>query len=155
MNALDILKRDHKEAMSMMEQLENSDEGTAHMREHMEMFNRLRDALELHEKMEEQIFYPVLRGYDETRELIERSYEAHRELDEHLAAMTGLAPSNGDFRDRLTKLKKSVQRHVDDEENKVFPRAETLLGEERLNEMGDQMMQIKQGRSATARPRNM
>jgi hemerythrin-like domain-containing protein len=52
--------------------------------------------------------------------------------------------------DKLTELRDSVEHHVEEEENEMFPKAEKVLGESRLQEMGRQMEQMKQGKSATA-----
>jgi hemerythrin-like domain-containing protein len=153
MNAIELLKQDHKEAMGMMEQIENNSEGTASDRSNMQMFNQLKQALTLHTKMEEQIFYPALRDHDETADMIEEAYEEHKGVDEILARMSGMSPSNSDFMDLLEELKDNVQHHVEEEETEMFPRAEKILGQSRLQEMGRQMQQMKQGMSATATQR--
>jgi hemerythrin superfamily protein len=39
---------------------------------------------------------------------------------------------------------------VEEEEGEIFPKAEQLLGQARLQEMGRQMEQMKKGQSAAA-----
>ncbi len=146
MTAIELLKNDHREALSMIEQLESTGEGaTASSR--IEVFNQLKGALTLHTKLEEQFFYPALENFDETRDLIKESYKEHREVDELLTKMSG---QSEDWEDQLSELKGDIEHHVDEEENEMFPQAEELLGQRRLQEIGREMEEMKQGQSATA-----
>jgi hemerythrin superfamily protein len=145
MNALELLKQDHQEASSLMDQLESGDEQSM-----MNTFNQLKQALTLHTKMEETLLYPALQNNEQTGDIISEAYEEHQTVDEILAEMTGMATSNGEFMDKLTELRENVEHHVEEEENEMFPKAEQILGRHRLEEMGVQMQQMKNGMSATA-----
>ncbi|HYP27991.1 MAG TPA: hemerythrin domain-containing protein [Blastocatellia bacterium] len=153
MNALELLKHDHQEAMSMMDQLEMDDQGDGSGQSKMTVFNQLKQALTLHTRMEEQLLYPALQNNEQTSDIITESYEEHQTVDEILAEMSGLSPSNSDFLTKLAELRENVEHHVEEEENEMFPKAEQILGQHRLQEMGDQMQQMKQGMSATATQR--
>lgn len=143
MTAIELLKNDHAEAASMMDELEGAGGASAGR----ETFDRLKGALTLHTKLEEQIFYPALEEFDETRDLIQRAYDEHRQVDELLSRLGG---QRGDWEGDLRELRGAVERHVDEEENGLFPKAERLLGESRLQEMGRRMEEMKRGRAATA-----
>ena len=147
MNMIDMLMQDHQEAAGMMEQIESAGEGDASV---MTTFEQLKQALMLHMQAEEQIFYPALRSNDETGDQIGESFEEHQEVKDMLAEMSGLQAGNQEFMDMMSDLKESVEHHVEEEENKLFPKARKILGDSRLEEMGQQFMQMKQGRSATA-----
>jgi hemerythrin superfamily protein len=147
MNAIELLKSDHKEASGMMEQIELADKGD---RSAKELFNQLKQALTLHTQMEEQIFYPALRSFEETQDMVPEALEEHKEVDEILAEMSALSPGNDEFMDKFTELRDAVEHHVEEEENEMFPKAEQALGQTRLQEMGRQMQQMKEGKSATA-----
>lgn len=147
MNAIELLIQDHEEAAGMMDQLETADKGDRSARD---MFLQLKNALTLHTQVEEQVFYSALKNHEETSDMIPESLEEHREVDQILAEMSGLNPGDDDFMDKLTELRDSVEHHVEEEQNEMFPKAERILGESRLQEMGRQMQQMKQGKSATA-----
>jgi hemerythrin-like domain-containing protein len=153
MNVIEMLIEDHKEAAGLMDQLQVADKGSN--RSTMELFNQLKSALKLHTEIEEQIFYPALRSHEETADMIDESLDEHREVDEILAEMTGLSATNDEFMDKLTELRDAVEHHVEEEESEMFPKAERILGESRLQEMGRQMQQMKQGKSATATNRRV
>lgn len=151
MNAIELLKQDHKEAMGMIDELQTADKGnTASTKQ---LFTQLKDALTLHTQMEEQVFYPALENHEETADMIQEAYSEHQDVDDLLAEMATMQAGNDDFMDRLTELRDSIEHHVGEEETEMFPKAERVLGDSRLQEMGRQMQQMKQGKSATATPR--
>lgn len=147
MNAIELLKQDHQEAMGMMDQILTADKGD---RSAKQLFTELKAALTLHTQMEEQVFYPALEHHKETSDMIQEAYGEHQEVDELLAELSTLAPSNDEFMDKLTEMRDAIEHHVEEEENEMFPKAEQILGQTRLQEMGRQMQQMKQGKSATA-----
>lgn len=145
MNATELLKNDHKEALAIVEQLENGGDGAPDMA----LFNQLRSALKLHTKLEEKFLYPALQNFDETRDQVEEAYEEHKEVDELLARMS--TPGE-DWNDQLDELKDDLEHHIEEEENDMFPKAQSLLGQSQLEEMGRQMEEMKQqGKAATAK----
>jgi hemerythrin superfamily protein len=155
MNAIELLKEDHREALDLIEQLENiegsldAEEGEIEFAP-TELFNQLKSALTLHTQVEEQVFYPAMREFEETRDVIAEALEEHQTVDQILEDMSMLSPNDGDFQDRLEELKENLEHHIGEEEDEMFPKAEELCGEKRLNEMGRQMQQIKLGRSKGA-----
>jgi hemerythrin-like domain-containing protein len=147
MTATEILKQDHREAIGLFERLEGTGEGSGAGGSKGELFNQLKDALKLHTKLEERIFYPALENFDETRGLIKESYREHHKVDQLPAEIN---PAAGDFANKLSELRRNVEAHVEEEEGEMFSKAEQLLGQARLQEMGRQMEQMKKGRSAAA-----
>jgi iron-sulfur cluster repair protein YtfE (RIC family) len=147
MRAIELLKQDHDEAMRMIEQLERVEQGAQLRGSNLALFGRLKSALTLHTLVEEQILYHSLANLEETKELIKGSYDGHRTVDELLVKMS--APSQ-EWRAALSELKTALQHHVREEEGALFPKAERLLGGQRLQEMGRQITNIKRGKAATA-----
>ena len=141
MNINELLKADHREVESLIAQLEgNADHET---------FGKIKNALKLHTKIEEEILYPAMEDFDETEELVDESYEEHDEVDKLLVKMSGTEPQSEEFQDLLAQLKESIEHHVGEEENELFPNAESLLGTETLEEMGNKAEQMKNESSMT------
>ena len=158
MNAIELLKEDHREALELLDRLENledeldqDDEGVEVLP--TELFNQLKSALTLHTRLEEQVFYPAMREFDETREQIGEALEEHQAVDQILDEMSDLSPGDEEFIDKLEELKENLEHHIEEEEDDLFPKAEELCTKKRLDEMGRQMQQMKQGRSAAATTR--
>jgi hemerythrin-like domain-containing protein len=158
MNAIELLKQDHQEAMTLIEELEIADEDTDEEETlDVQTFSRLQSALKLHTRMEEEVFYPALEQFGETRDLVQEAYREHEQVDELLAQLSILKPTEESFQELLSELRDSIEHHVEEEEGEMFPKAEELCGPERLNELGRQMEQIKQNTAsrkvASGKPR--
>ena len=153
MNATELLKQDHQEASGLMDELETADKGN--MGPTRQLFNQLKEALTLHTQIEEQIFYPALEQHEETKDMVGEAFSEHKEVKKMLEDMSSMTPGSDEFMDQLTELRDSVEHHVEEEENEMFPKAERALGESRMQELGRQMQQMKQSKSSTAanRPR--
>jgi hemerythrin superfamily protein len=112
-----------------------------------ELFGQLKDALTLHTRMEEEVFYPELEDFEETRALVEESYEEHRRVDQLLRRMSEAGGESSDWQGMLAELRDAVTRHVSEEEGEMFPRAAKLLKPDRLRDMGYEMRRIETGQS--------
>ena len=141
MNITDMLKDDHREVESLIAQLEGDADH--------ETLSKLRNAITMHTQIEEGILYPALEEFDETGEQIEESYQEHEDVDQLLEDMTGTDLQSQEFQDLLAELKDSIQHHVQEEENQLFPNAENLLGTDTLEEMGDGAESMKNASSMT------
>lgn len=141
MNITELLKEDHREVEGLIAQLEGSADH--------ETFGKIKSALKMHTKIEEEILYPAMEDFDETEELVDESYQEHDEVDQLLMEMSGTQPQSEEFQDLLAQLKESIEHHVGEEENELFPNAESLLGAETLEEMGNKAEQMKNESSMT------
>lgn len=154
MNAIELLKEEHQEVMRMIDELETSDEEMASDPLDTEIFNRLNESLKMHTRMEEEIFYPAMEQFNETRQMVQDSYKDHDQIDQFLAQLSALPPAEEQFQETLSDLRDAVENHVEQEEGEMFPKAEELLDLNRLNEMGRQMQEMKtSGKAAAATTR--
>jgi hemerythrin superfamily protein len=96
-------------------------------------------ALEIHAQLEEEIFYPALRGVVSDSTVLDKSVPEHNEMKRLIERLRGLEPSDPAFDSTLMELMRDVMHHVADEETVLLPEAERMLGEERLAELGAEM----------------
>jgi len=148
MNALDLLKKDHQEAARLMDQIETAADGGQNSG--VELFNQLKNALTLHTRIEEQVFYPALENHQETRDLVKEAYTEHDEVKNLLSEISGLSPSSKEFMNKLTELRDNVEHHVEEEENEMFPKVKQVLSQNQIDEIGRRMQEMKQDKSRTA-----
>lgn len=158
LNAIELLTKQHREALGMIERLSaGAQTGDGERRA---LFEELKDALKLHTKIEEEVFYPALEDFDETRAIIDESYKEHGRVDQLLKRMGGggeraseggergeTAGAAFDWRALLGELRDAVAHHVGEEENDLFPRAARLLPPEQLRDMGYEMRRYKTGQT--------
>jgi hemerythrin superfamily protein len=101
-------------------------------------------ALEVHAQLEEEIFYPALREVLAGDATLEKSEPEHSEMRRLIAELRERAAEEGPidgtaFDDRFMDLMRIVIHHVADEETRLLPAAERLLGD-RLNQLGSEML---------------
>lgn len=99
------------------------------------------DELTIHATIEEELVYPALRELD--AELADHSEEEHEEAKELIAEIEDLDPDDPAVRQLMVQLKKSVMKHVEEEETKVFPLLERGYPDQLL-EMGSQAFAMRQ-----------
>jgi hemerythrin-like domain-containing protein len=141
MNAIQLLKEDHKKVRGLLAELESTtSRGT---KKRAQLLATIATELRVHTKIEEEIFYPALRAAGEKNEDEKMYFEA---LEEHRAAgelvlpdLEKTAPDSEQFSGRAKVLKELVEHHADEEEKEMFPRARKLLSAAELNALGAQM----------------
>jgi iron-sulfur cluster repair protein YtfE (RIC family) len=155
MNIIELLKEDHREAEELIERLEGLEADLDDTKVGIDkmpqaLFTKLKNALTLHTQAEEQILYPAMQKFDETADRIPEAIEEHQQVDQILEEMAMLSPAEDEFQERLEELKENLAHHIEEEEDELFPKAEELCGQKRLEEMGRQMQKLQQGRSVAA-----
>lgn len=144
MNVWDLLKHDHREVEQIFAQLAKEEDKSNQEK----LFGKLKHELELHTKVEETHFYPALKNHDETRDMVEEALEEHGEVKKMLTRLSSLATGGDAWRDGIKELQGSVEHHVEEEENEVFPAARKVLDERQAEEMGRKIEQEKQAAKA-------
>lgn len=140
MNALELLKSDHEQFRQLLQQLtETSDQA---VKTRTAAFNMLKAELIAHETVEEEILYPALQEFEQAEKIIKHSYEEHHVADVLLDELTVLAFDDPAWGAKAHVLKESLEHHIKDEEEDMFPKARKLLGDE-LDDIGDEMEERK------------
>src|SRR5919206_2559332 len=112
MNAFELLKADHKKVNELFDQLESAS-GKAKLN----VFNQIRNELELHTHIEEKIFYPALEKPTETHDLTLEAYEEHAMVKKLLRQLSGARTADEEWQAQAKELQEAVEHHVDEEEN--------------------------------------
>jgi len=149
MNAFTLLKADHKKVAGIFEKLEPTTERGVKTRE--ELFAQLKNELDVHTRIEEDILYPRLKEIEETEDLTLESYEEHAVVKTLLAELDALAKDDETWGPKLKVLQENVEHHVEEEEGELFPKAQKQLSSEEINELGDKLEAAKGAKSAAAR----
>lgn len=97
------------------------------------------DALEIHATLEEEIFYPVMRREDAQQPFIHEAEPEHDEMRRLIAELRATSGSDPRHDALVMELMRDVIHHVADEETRLLPDAEAMLGKTRLTEMGADM----------------
>lgn len=95
-------------------------------------------ALETHAQLEEEIFYPALRGVMPGNDVLEKSEPEHNQMKELMESLRQKTVDDPQFDEEFFALMRIVIHHVADEESMLLPAAERLLAD-KLSSLGAQM----------------
>jgi len=146
MNALNLLKQDHKTVGGLLEKIDKTTERALKTRE--ELFTRLKTELDVHAKIEETIFYPALENEEETRDITLEAFEEHRLVKQLLSELERMAKDDEQWTARFTVLKENVEHHVEEEEGEMFSKVRKVLSNEDLETLGARLEEAKKEQKA-------
>jgi hemerythrin superfamily protein len=146
MDATKLLTEDHKKVRTVLAELGKTSEQDTDKRE--ELLGEIALDLEVHTRIEEEIFYPAFRkacGDDENDKLYFEALEEHRAVgDLVLPDLQNTPTSSEKFDGRAKVLKELVEQHADEEEEIMFKRARKVFSSDELNELGAQLAERKE-----------
>jgi iron-sulfur cluster repair protein YtfE (RIC family) len=96
------------------------------------------DALDLHMRLEEEIFYPEVRatGDGELKRLVDEGEREHAGVKEKVAKARTLLGDEAALEETMTAIQGDVDHHVQEEDNEMFPRLRSVMSEQKRGEMG-------------------
>jgi hemerythrin superfamily protein len=102
------------------------------------VFAEAADRLMAHVILEEERFYPEVRAR-RTEDILLESLEEHLSLKRVVADLVRLSVEDPHFEPKLHVLKEQVEHHHKEEEEHLFPKVPSLLGEERCETLGAEL----------------
>ena len=151
MDAIQLLTKDHRDVEEMFAEYESLEEGVEKERR-QKLAERIVDSLRMHTQIEESKFYPAVREeVEDARDLVEEAMEEHAKLKDALSELSDMSPDEGEFDDKMQEIMEDVRHHVEEEEGELFPKTREGMSADRLEKIGQEMEQEKQGGSRTER----
>lgn len=135
MNAIQLLKDDHRKVERLFQKVKADTEGE----QHQELFEQIKAELEVHTHIEETIFYPKLKEEKELEDIVLEGIEEHHQAKIFLRELAALKEDSEKFEPKLKVLMEDITHHVQEEEGEMFPKTEEILDETTLEELGAQM----------------
>ena len=123
MNAITLLKHQHREVEALFKQLHKARTGGPRRN----IFEKIADALAVHATIEEKRFYPAVKEKT-TEEILLESVDLRR-----------LDAEDETFAAKIKVLEDEIAHHVEEEEEMLFPRVERMFDDEALESLGDAM----------------
>ena len=148
MNAIELLKEDHKKVKGYFEQVKATDEAS----EQRELFEKIKQELEIHTQIEEDVFYPYLIENDEElSDLTKEGIEEHHGVKIFIREISALSDDSEKLEPKLTVLMENVEHHVMEEEGEMFQMCEEQFDSEVLEELGNRLEEEKSTLGKTRR----
>jgi hemerythrin superfamily protein len=148
-NPVELLKADHQKVKGLFSQFESAGED-----QKPDIFKQIVTELQVHTKIEEEIFYPAVKKVDS--EIAVEAEEEHNIVDWIISQMKKLKPDDEHYDAKFSTLKENVQHHIEEEEKEMFPEAEQKLRGQ-LDSLGQEMMTRKEAlmkRATSSRSRS-
>ena len=143
MDALTLVRQDHKRVENLLERVERLDGDVAG--ERAVLLGQLQAAIRHHVDAEEAILYPIFRerarraGVDLAP--LDQAIEQHRVMTRLAGELSATAPRDPALEVKLTALTEQVRTHLDTEEAELLTAIEDLLDDDTLLELGRRLEQ--------------
>ncbi|MDQ6711271.1 MAG: hemerythrin domain-containing protein [Candidatus Dormibacteraeota bacterium] len=148
MDAIALLKSDHRKVEKIFSQIEKGSGNREHL------FTELMNELTVHAEIEEKLFYPAVKNAKQTHDLVLESFEEHKQVKMVLADLAKADKKTEHWLAGLKVLMEDVQHHVGEEENELFPKVkDKVLSEQELKDLGTKMEEMKTRELAAAQKR--
>jgi hemerythrin superfamily protein len=138
-DAIELLKKQHREVEDLFEEFENAGERAEKTRERL--CREISDQLAMHAEIEEKIFYPESKQ-ENTEEVLRESVEEHLQMKRMIADIIEGGIQDEQLDAKMSVLKEEVEHHVEEEEKQLFPKVRKACSREELADMGDRMQRM-------------
>lgn len=142
MDVLSFLKREHDHVSKLLEKVAETSDGAAKTRE--KLFDQIKTELTIHAQIEEKHLYPRLKKEHELKDLEKHAEREHAKVKTMLAEIAQLPVDGAEFVKKIEALTRSVEDHVQEEEEEMLPKAEKLLGKEESDRIAKLLQEEKQ-----------
>ena len=141
MDAIKLLKDDHRKVKKLLEEVDSTTERGVKTRE--ELFGKIKSEMEVHEAIEEEIFYPALKEHPKAKDIVLEGYEEHHVVDEIMGELAVTAFDDERWGAKASVMKENIEHHIEEEEGEMFTKARQIFSADELEEMGARMQEIK------------
>jgi len=147
--AISLLKADHRQIRELFAQYESA----KHFATKQQIAEQVFTELDVHTQLEENVFYPAYaaRTGKNGTQLVADSRLAHEHVKELMIELQHLDLTREEFQAKFHELMQTVQQHIDEEENEMFPEAEQILADQ-VEDLMDEMVDLKQQLTTSIRP---
>ncbi|ATQ75813.1 hemerythrin [Massilia violaceinigra] len=119
-DAIAMLEADHAKVKSLFEQFEGlSDRSKASKKK---VADQICLELSVHAEVEEQVFYPAVRGPVKDDDLMDEAVVEHASAKELIAQIMEMDPGEDLYDAKVKVLSEQIEHHVKEEEEEMFPK---------------------------------
>jgi hemerythrin superfamily protein len=134
-DAVALLKADHREVEDLFEQFAKSRSGA----KKGQLAADICSALTIHAQIEEEIFYPAFLEATDHKDMHHEAIVEHEGAKRLIAELDGMKPEDDYFDARVTVLSEMIKHHVKEEEKAGGMFAEAKKSKLDLKGLGEQM----------------
>src|SRR6478672_11462235 len=125
MDPIQMLKDDHVKVNGLLSKGDSTTERGVKTRE--VVFSKIKQELQVHEAIEEEIFYPALKEFASTKDIALEACEEHNVVDTILGELERTPVDDETWGPKFTVMKENLEHHIGEEEGKMFKQARKVL----------------------------
>lgn len=153
MDAITLLKADHRTVEDLFRRFEQASAGATNARR--DLVARMVRELSVHAEIEETVFYPaVRRAARDLEPVVLAALEEHHVAKWLLSELDGMSPEHERFEAKTLVLIENVRTHVEQEEDDFFPLVRDRLSRKELADLGEALAKAKEGAPTHPHPRS-
>lgn len=137
MDVYAAIKHQHDAARDTLEKL--GDSTTRAVKTRKFLFDAFKRDLWAHNKVEEAVFYSVLRNHKEVRDEALEAFAEHHMLNALLEELETTPVDNDNWTAKFSALSELLEHHMKEEEDEVFNMARNLLSTDDASDMGKKL----------------
>jgi hemerythrin-like domain-containing protein len=142
-DAIVLLKQDHKLVRGLFRQFEAAGEDAT--KQKGDLVRKIIEELTVHTYIENEVMYPRVRQLlPDLEDDVLESYEEHHVADVLCMELWTMDADDERFDAKTTVLIENVQHHMEEEEQEWFPKVRDGLGRKQLQELGAEMLAMKE-----------
>ena len=137
MNAITMLETEHTTMRKLLTELEATTERGVKTRQ--ALFATIKGELTLHEVIEEEIFYPELKGHPKAVDIVLEGIQEHHVVDLLMAELEELDVDDESWGAKAKVMQENVEHHMEEEEGDMFKKARQVFDRDELDDLGQRM----------------
>lgn len=139
MDAIALLTGDHNQVRGLFKRFQAAEEAD-NKTTMQELAPKIFEALEVHTKIEEEIFYPAIKETsEEVKDVVAEGFEEHGVAKTLLEELKSGDVGSETWVAKFKVLIENVEHHADEEEKEMFPPLRSGLGSEKLVQLAEKM----------------
>jgi hemerythrin superfamily protein len=150
MDAITLLKQDHKTVEKLFKQFEKTTQPAQQRR----IAEKVIEELSVHAAIEEMVFYPAVRErVPEAEDTVLEALEEHHVAKWVLSELEDMKPDHERFKAKMMVMIESVRHHVKEEESELFPEVRKVIKRKEMAELGEALEKAKKAAPTSPHPR--
>jgi len=140
MNPIQLLKEDHRTVKGLFRKFESA----TRTADKQKLGQEIIEELSIHAGIEEQLVYPLIRELGERGgESVLNALEEHHAVKVILAELDKMNADHERYSAKMHVVKESVEMHIEEEEARLLPRLDAMLGDEDRKTLAASILELK------------
>lgn len=140
-DAIELLEKDHETVKKLLQRGDGTTENAVKTR--TDLFTKIKKEMDVHEAIEEEIFYPALKKHPKAKEIVLEGYEEHHVVDLIMGELGETAVEDEQWSAKFAVMKENIEHHIEEEEGDMFEKARSVFSSEELESLGQRMQERK------------